>query len=530
MNTIYYAIVIIAVLLILLIFVAFSLKKNDNNEVESNVETDLERKAKQALDSEIRKGKAMFITLLVGGIAAMLGKLWVWWFTPKKVAVSGGLLLLAGGFFSFITLTTVTGEFAINIRTPITIIPPENVEGLTLVIEGLIPLDSAGTYKPLNDIEFSRIEEGLEPLPNKVTLPTNKDGIAYIKYKGRGFNPEDITFKIKIIASTNDFDTKYYADSAIIKASDYDKSIPIFNLRKKRERVKGTMPFNADIKNILKAMKATENPLKTYSLRIYPTSAEEKNEQVGKFKLMKSSKDSVGDEFEWDGSSYIFKGLEFGSNLHIIHYDVFDSSKIKVEVLPDDPRININVNEGKPLTIAKLAGGNLQQPKAADVLVESQTSNSQYKIYLNLEYLNNILPQKNSLIEYSIKSSNPEFTENVSSELPDDGIIIYPKNPIENIERFWEVAGNLTIQLKFKGSKYEFTTEEIKKTKGIDGKDSLYINPIKNSKDIKGSNNKSKVLVINKDNFNDENEITVQFKIDFNKTGDQVAIPKIIRK
>ena len=497
MNTLYYTIIIIAILLILLIFVAFSLKRNKTQNEEPEVETELERKARQAMESELSKGKVMLMALIITGIAGMLGKLWDWWFTPKKVAVTAGLLFLTGGVFSFLVMTTVSGEFAVNVRSAVDIIPPENLELITLSIEAVEPLDSAGNYKPLTDIKYTRID--VEEPQEKATVPTNKDGIAYIKYKGRDFDPDKINFKVKIIATTSDFETKYYLDSFFIKAADYDNSLPVINLRKKREMVEGSMPFAADIKNALKGMKATENPSNKFALRIYPKTAEKKNEQIGIFSLIKSTDEPTGEDFEWDGSAYIIKDLEFATN-YLIKYNIFDSSEIKLEIIPDDPRIDVKVNDGKPLTVAKKAGGNLPLPKAADNYVPPQSQGVQYQIMLNMEYLSNIQSQPFNSIEYSIKSSNSEFTDNVTSVVPDNGVIIYPSSPIEDINRFWEVAGNLSLQLKFRNSEFKFEIEELKR-------DSIV--KIVKSEKIGNKNNKSKVLVINKDNFNTNNELKI---------------------
>ena len=517
MDTLYYAIIIIAILLILVIFVAFSLIRNKSQNDEYEYESELEKSAKKEIESEIKKVKLSFMTLIVTGIAVLLGKLWNWWFTPKKVTITGVLLFLTGVIFSYLLLTTKRGEFAVNVRTGIDIFPPENLELITLSFEAIEFLDSAGNYKPINNVEYKRID--IDEPQQKAIVPTNKYGIAYFKYKARGIDENKLMFKVKIIATTSDFETKYFLDSFFIKASEYDNSLPVIKLRKKRERVQGSMPFKVDIKNTLKEMRATENPSNKFSLRIYPTTAENKNEQIGLFYLMKANDSLNQENFEWDGSAYIIKDLEYSSNYRI-NYNIYDSSKIKLEILPEDPRIEVKINDGKTLTVSKNAGGNLSQPPVFEKYKPTKSQGVQYQIILSLNYHPNIESLSNRTIEYSLKSSNDEFTENVTGIVPDNGIIIYPANPIEDVNRFWDLAKNLILELKFNIKEFRY--------KIVEYKDSKVDTTFKNQK-IRKNQNKSKAIVINKDNFNSNNEIKINYEINFLEKNDNVALPKIIR-
>ena len=451
METSTYIIITVAVLLILLILISFSLRKKKYDEEPDTGASGFELAAQEALRQSAQRGKMYYMFLLTTATSIGLAKLWVWWFKPKKVAITGVLLFVGGSILAFLTFTTHHGDIAINI-VPYGVIPPENVKGINVVIEAMEILDTATkSFKPLTGIEFERIEENIEPFKDKVTVPTNEDGIAYVKYSGR-FDPDDIVFLVRVLPQGTKYESRYVEDSVKVKPSELEDRIKIILLRKKRQMVYGTMPVLASIESLKEKLPPGEKPNDAFTLEVYPTNAEGKNTQVGRMFLKKSAQAADSLELQWNGSRFVLEKQTFKKEPYLLTYLIEDSSKIAPAIKSEDPKFQFQ-NDPKGQTVSQAGGASLPPIKPV-VELKQEADNIQY----TFQFLFNKKPFAN--IDITITAANVQisdlyrfFEANTNSE----GIVVYPKdNKIPYIEEFWNSVGSLKLKIdnsKLEGSK-----------------------------------------------------------------------------
>jgi hypothetical protein len=433
-------------LILLLLFIIFfikaikGVKEEEQLRHSSEPESGLELVAKESLKQVGERGKTLAFSFYISVFSLALARLWEWFMKPKPLAVTGVVMAGAVGWFGFLAVNTTNDDIVVSVNGPQGQFPARLLDGVQVIIEAI---DSTTNDKRLiENIKFSTIEENMQPQPSKVSVLTNKDGIAFAKFSG-GFKPENTVFRVRVITNESNYQSELRNDSAIFV---YKKDKNEFNiyLKPKRKLVYGTLEVagKMDTKDPALKLQPGEVTPKTFKVDVLMVNYEGQPSSDGKFFLVKPNGDST--QLDYKSGAFTAEGIEMGDKPYKINYLVEDSSKIKINLAPEGAEGKFKFEKtDKQVTLSEATKGSIApiKPKVARAVADDEKIEKfQYTIDLGEANAKKI---KNSEVTIVI-GENPPIKARIVNNT-----IVFPETPIENYEAFWKEVPSINITCQF---------------------------------------------------------------------------------
>lgn len=466
MDTQTYLIIYLSILLVLGIIIIIFLKKKQASEEKKaeqeyiqSAESDLAKRARSRAQSEAAsRAKMIGLSLFFTFFGSILAKLWEWWYTPKKVLSTAGLLAIFGGVWGFLTLTNELGEIAINVRDAKGIIPPKNIEGLEIVVEARD--STTPNFDLMPGVMFKPVNKNMQSSESWIQLTTNEDGIAYASYSGH-FDPKNMMLQVKILASNSkQYETQYHDETIVdsgFKAPVYYTTV---YLQRKRPMVRGTIRLKPDFESLEEMKALGVEPPNTFTLDIYLKDVEDNPAKSAKF-LVNNEKE-VGqikaNVENRGGGSFILEEIEINKQGYYLHYEIEDSSQIKVKLkFPDEFAEQFKFDEDENGGGAGGGFTTITEGEEPNIKLNSKVSakappdDHQYSFTI----VNEKGKKYEDNEEFELKFLfGPDGSQKSEYKITGDESVIFPDNVIESLSTFWEENSN--VKIKIKGSSREF--------------------------------------------------------------------------
>ncbi len=383
----------------------------------------VEDKRKVAKLKRKRTSGFIFYTKYLFSITSLgLAKLWEWWFQPKKVAITLILILVALGIWAYFAFTKIHGEIVINVRELSAYMPPKKISGILVHLEAKDRITNA-----LVPLEFSTIDESVEPQDSKILLKTNEDGIAVAKYSGR-FTPENVVISYHVMTRTTKYAEQYIEKTVMDTSLVKDVHVRTIRLR---PIVRGTVPIIASIKGL--PLARGDKPPETFKLDVYLQDAEGNPTQNARLYLKDSENAQDSARLEYRGGSYVLTENPLRDEPYYLSYIANDSSKISIKLIiePEGKTDFKFETDGGPAMISK--GGDKPKPVEPLPVLDEEVA-LQYKFIVYDEAGD---PMKN--IRFYIQASDIKDDSDKEILVTNDaGEVLYPDKPIQSIDRFWQ--------------------------------------------------------------------------------------------
>ncbi len=449
MDTITYIIIYLCFLLLVGILLLIFFKKNKKVKEEElsydkhSFDSEYSQKAKEDIESGKKKSSVGgFFESMIYLIASLLGKLWDWWFKPKKVIITILLLLAGLAIILYFYLSTKSGEIVIAVRGDVdTRISqthiPERIGNIALKITAIDK--TTQDTKPLSGVFFKTLVDSIAENESIAYITTNKDGIAKVKYKGR-FDEKKMSILVNAMLKKTQYEDFYEEYNERDTTFVYGKHLGTVLLQRKKAKVRTLKPFLVSIQETAANLPPGMEAPPWYNIEITQLGADNTPVSSGQFfyKDSPNSKDSL--PLQWDGTKFVAKELEF-EKAHYIVAMVEDSSRITYTLtlgpdfakFPLEPNTFTDVvttaNEGKLMA----AGGSSVKPPPPEVQYSFQVMNPSSQIVM-------------SSITVELRST---VTNEVFKYISDPkGEFVFPEIRGSSKE-FWTKYGSFIISLSY---------------------------------------------------------------------------------
>lgn len=472
----------IVLIFIFIIFLRKAIKGIKEEEKDELLRQDnkplsaLEVAAKQSMDIAAQRGSTFVMSFYLSAISLAMAKLWEWWYKPLKVLITFLILIISSGTVIYFAVFTTNDEVVVTVLSPSNQGKIKLMKGIEVLIEAR---DNSTVNKDLVDaVEFSTLDESLQPNTKSITVTTNEDGIAYAKLKTR-FDRKNLIFTVKVVTEGKKYSDIYQTQIDTFKFKGEENKFTV-NLKSKRAKIYDYFEFIASLPNSRDKSfqpKPGEILPKNFNLEISLKNFEGYPTQDAKFFLWKNSTDSIALDFK--NNQFVKEEIELRDKPYKVTFLAEDSSQLSYNIVMKDPNFKFEKPE-KPIVLAA-GGGAKSTPKKPKFERAETVEAANVNLYASFEF---VKPKTDAdIIEpivKKLKSSKVTITyvgketKEFTAKFDDAFSLILNQEPIQNLDVFWGQFDKITLfvksgdfdnknNLKLELNKASFTMTDTKK-------------------------------------------------------------------